>query len=212
MADETEPGPELQKTPHEAAGGASLAGDGSLLEVTAKLAGEPGTDHPSCVHPTLGSIARAVDEHSSEAAREALRPLAPELIGTALPGFDTSARLVAMCVSTALASPGNEHITADENRRLSAARQTALHLLRGRGAGYALAVDFPDGEPQLRGVARWWVPALGVVGLSERFYRCFVATGHVAQAVAVTARVSGTARDLRLRQLLRMCIAATPRD
>lgn len=189
----------------------------ALLEVVSQLAGESPTDRPRCVHPTLGAIARAVHDHSSEAGRAELPALAPRLIGTALPGIDTSARLVAICASTALSCPRPHHTTAHENRQLVAARQTALRLLRGRSVGYAIAaVGTAEPEPRLCGAARWWVPLLGPVGLSERFYRGVVAGGQAAAAVAVVARASGAAsaaeRDRRLRQLLRMCITVTPAD
>jgi hypothetical protein len=43
--------------------------------------------------------------------------------------------------------------------------------------------------------------------LSESFYRGFVATEHAAEAVAVTARASGGHSDVRLRRLLKQCLA-----
>jgi len=172
--------------------------DPCLLQLVSKLAREPWTDRPSCVHPTLGSIGRMVHDCSSRENRAALLPLAPAFIGTAHVGFETSARLVALCVSTALASPDQRRITADEHRRLAAAHQTALYLLSGR-----------EGQ-QLGGLARWWFPVLDRVGLSEPFYRTFVATEHAAEAVAVTARASGADSGVRLRQLLRQCLATAP--
>jgi hypothetical protein len=158
-----------------------------VLELVSKLAREPWTDRPSCVHPVLGSIARMVHDHSTRAGRRALLPLAPSFIDTAHRGFETSARLVALCVSTALTSPGE--IPKDEHARLSKAHQTALYFL--------------GSQEQPSGVARWWLPALDRLGLSEPFYRTFVATGHAAEAVAVTARTSDGDSDVRLRRLLK---------
>lgn len=159
-----------------------------VLELVSKLAREPWTDRPSCVHPVLGSIARMVHDHSTKAGRRALLPLAPAFLGTAQAGFETSARLVALCISTALTTAGE--LTRDEHARLSNAQRTALYLL-GNG-------EAPGGA------ARWWLPALDRVGLSEPFYRTFVAGEHAAEAVAVTARA---ADDVRLRQLLKRCLA-----
>jgi hypothetical protein len=51
------------------------------------------------------------------------------------------------------------------------------------------------------------------LGWSEPFYRTFVATEHAAEAVAVTARTANGDRDVRLRSLLKQCLAvhiATP--
>jgi hypothetical protein len=113
--------------------------------------------------------------------------LAPHFLDTARVGFERSARLVALSVSTALVSG---QIRADERARLARAHRTALHLLG--------SADEP------RGVARWWLPVLGRFGWSEPFYRTFVATEHAAEAVAVAARV---ADDVRLRGLLKQCLA-----
>jgi hypothetical protein len=159
-----------------------------VLELVSKLAREPWTDRPTCVHPVLGSIARMVHDHSTKAGRRALLPLAPDFLQTAKPGFEGSARLVALCVSTALATAGE--LTDEEQARLSTAHQTAMYLL--------------DAEEGPGGAARWWLPVLDRVGLSEPFYRTFVATEHAAEAVAVTARA---ADDVQLRQLLKQCLA-----
>jgi hypothetical protein len=164
-----------------------------VLELVSRLVREPWTDRPTCVHPVLGSIARAVHDHSSTAGRRALLPLAPAFVDTARTGFDLSARLVALCVSTALSCPGE--LTKDERARLSRGHQTALYLL----------AEEPSGRPG--GVARWWLPVLSRLRLSEPFYRTFVATEHAAEAVAVAARTSAGDRDVRLRRLLKQCLA-----
>jgi hypothetical protein len=159
-----------------------------VLELVSKLAREPWTDRPTCVHPVLGSIARMVHDHSTKAGRRALLPLAPAFLGTARAGFETSARLVALCISTALTTAGE--LTRDEHARLSNAQRTALYLL--------------GNEEAPGGTARWWLPPLDRIGLSEPFYRTFVAGEHAAEAVAVTARA---ADDVQLRQLLKRCLA-----
>jgi hypothetical protein len=161
------------------------------MELVSKLAREPWTDRPTCVHPTLSAVARAVHDHSSSAGRRDLLPLAPSFIGTAQPGFEPSARVVALCVSTALT--GGE-MTKDERVRLLKAHQTAIYLMTDR--------EEPGGS------ARWWLPMLGRFGWSEPFYRTFVATEQSAEAVAVTARGANGDRDTRLRQLLKQCLAA----
>lgn len=171
--------------------GRAVRPDPCVMELVSKLAREPWTDRPSSVHPTLSAVARAVHDHSSSAGRRALLPLASSFIGTARPGFESSARVVALCVSTALA---DGELTKDERIRLGNAHQTAIHLMTGRE------------EPG--GAARWWLPMLGRFGWSEPFYRTFVATEQAAEAVAVTARGSNGDRDIRLRQLLKQCLAA----
>lgn len=182
--------------------------DGTLMELTALLAGEPWTDHPESVHPTLGSVARCVYDHSSLAARADLLPLAPSLIGTATAGLEIPARLVVTCVSTALSSPVPARIGAQESRRLHAARRTALYLLARADAHGEEGVE---GHAQPRLLTRVWLWALGPVPLAEPIYRRVVSAEVVAEAVAVTARASGDERDQRLSCLLRWCLALTRR-
>jgi hypothetical protein len=159
--------------------------DPCVLELVSRLAREPWTDRPACVHPVLGAVARAVHDHSTSKGRRELLPLAPQFLDTARAGFEPSARVVALCASTALTADG---LQGDERRRMQAAHRTALHLL--------------GTEERPAGAARWWLPVLGQ--RSEAFYRTFVATEQVAEAVAVTARSAG---DVRLRSLLKLCLA-----
>lgn len=163
-----------------------------VLELVSKLAREPWTDRPTCVHPVLGSVARMVHDHSSSTGRRALLKLAPSFLNTARAGFETSARLVALCVSTALTCAGE--LSKDEYARLSRAHHMSLHFLGSQP-------DWPGG------ISGWWLPVFNRVRLSEPFYRNFVATEHAAEAVAVTARASGGDNDVRLRQLLKQCLA-----
>ncbi|WBQ03356.1 hypothetical protein [Kribbella sp. CA-293567] len=158
-----------------------------VLELVSKLAREPWTDRPACVHPVLGSIARMVHDHSTKAGRRKLLPLAPAFLGTAEPGIDRSARLVALCVATARTAATD--LGQGERGRLARAHQTALFLLKSAPA--------PDGP------ARWWLPVLDRIALSEPLYRNFIAPEHAAEAVVVAAR---TADDIRLRHLLKQCL------
>ncbi len=178
-----------------------------ILEVVSRLAGEPWTDRPTSVHSTLGSIARVAYQQSSAEGRAALLPMARALVDTASIGFEAPARLVATCVATALASPHQDQITAEESHRMASARSTALYLLGRCGAG-ADASD-RDHVGDTRGAPRWWMRLMDPFRLTEPFYRVMVAPDAAAAAVAVTARASGDDRDQRLRQLLRWCIAVT---
>lgn len=152
------------------------------MELVSKLAREPWTDRPTCVHPTLSAAARAVHDHSSPAGRRELLSLAPRFIDTARPGLEVSARVVALCVSTALA-------TGEESVRLRKAQAAALYLLTGEGEG------------------RWWLRR----GWSEPFYRTFVAPEQVAESIAVAAHRAND-RELRnlLKQCLAVHGALRP--
>lgn len=186
--------------------GPAVDPDMSLIRLAARLGGEPGNDYPECVHPTLGAVARGVYDHSSDAAKPALLPLAPRLLGTACTGLDVPARLVATCVSTALASPLPDRIDPDRSRRLEAARRTAFYLISRAGGGADA-----DREQVPRMATRVWLHLLDPFRLTEPTYRRLVSAEAAAEAVVVTARASGDACDERLSQLLRWCIDLTRR-
>jgi hypothetical protein len=44
-----------------------------FMELASLLAGERWSDHPACTHPLLAAVARQVNDHTSDAARMALR-------------------------------------------------------------------------------------------------------------------------------------------
>jgi len=52
-----------------------------FMELASYLAGEPWSDHPRCTHPLLAVLARAVNDHVSDAGRPRLAPLIPRVIG-----------------------------------------------------------------------------------------------------------------------------------
>ena len=52
-----------------------------FMELASFLAGEPWSDHPSCTHPLLASLARDVNDHVDDYARSRLAPLIPAVIG-----------------------------------------------------------------------------------------------------------------------------------
>lgn len=50
-----------------------------LMEYTSIIAGERFSDHPRCTDPALAAVARAVNDYSSDAARQPLAALASDL-------------------------------------------------------------------------------------------------------------------------------------
>jgi hypothetical protein len=58
-------------------------GEMCLLEAAAYMAGEPWSDHPQCVCPTLGAFGRSLNDRLPDDKRQLLKPLLPELLGTA---------------------------------------------------------------------------------------------------------------------------------
>lgn len=51
------------------------------MELASYLAGEKWSDRPRCTHPLLATLARGVNDTSSDAARPLLAPLIPAVIG-----------------------------------------------------------------------------------------------------------------------------------
>ena len=52
-----------------------------FMELASYLAGERWSDHPACTHPLLATVARLVNDHTSDAGRRNLAELAPSVIG-----------------------------------------------------------------------------------------------------------------------------------
>ena len=52
-----------------------------FMEFASYLAGERWSDHPACTHPLLGLLARKVNDHISDEARQGLIGLVPDVIG-----------------------------------------------------------------------------------------------------------------------------------
>lgn len=52
-----------------------------FMEFASYLAGEKWSDRPACTHAALAELARAVNDHIGDKARQQLLPLVPEVIG-----------------------------------------------------------------------------------------------------------------------------------
>jgi hypothetical protein len=73
-----------------------------LMEYTSVLAGERFTDAPRCTDPVLATVARCVNDYSSDAARQRIAPLAGDLTTANGAGDDVHVRLVRRCLIAAL--------------------------------------------------------------------------------------------------------------
>jgi hypothetical protein len=74
-----------------------------FMEYASHLAGERWSDHPSCTHPAVASLARAVNDCTNDASRGALVPMIPSVIG--LHGSDDRMRLIVGVRASAAALP-----------------------------------------------------------------------------------------------------------
>jgi hypothetical protein len=66
-----------------------------VMEAVAYIAGEPWSDHPKCVDPTLTSFGIRLNDRFDSERRQLLKPLIPKLIGTADDGHQDARRWMA---------------------------------------------------------------------------------------------------------------------
>jgi hypothetical protein len=102
-----------------------------FMEMASYLAGERWSDRPACTHPLLGSLARLVNDHTSDAGRGGLVELIPSVIGLTSDDPRVDVRLMLRSATTALpvASAGRQ-------------RALAVSILAGEHA-----IDVLDGRP-----------------------------------------------------------------
>jgi len=73
-----------------------------FMEFASLLAGERFTDHPSCTHPLLAALARHVNDHTSDPARQRLAGLIPSVIGLTGDDLHIDARIALRSATMAL--------------------------------------------------------------------------------------------------------------
>lgn len=136
-----------------------------FMEFASHLSGEAWSDHPACTHPVLASLARMVNDCTSDEARSRLMTLIPSVIG--LHGEDPRVRLV---VALRAATAGLPVVSADHQRAL------AVGILNcQRHLGRASDDDAIDVSAQVRAAfdlapqtERWAREFMGSVGSWSR--------------------------------------------
>jgi hypothetical protein len=73
-----------------------------FMELASYLAGERWSDHPACTHPLLASVARLVNDHTSDAGRPRLAELIPSVIGLIGDDLHIDALITLRCSAIAL--------------------------------------------------------------------------------------------------------------
>jgi hypothetical protein len=74
-----------------------------FMEFASYLAGQRWSDHPSCTHPTLASLARLVNDLTSDSARHRLSPHIVSVVG--LTGDDPRVPVILSALAAAAALP-----------------------------------------------------------------------------------------------------------
>ncbi|TAM82082.1 MAG: hypothetical protein EPN43_13925 [Jatrophihabitans sp.] len=184
MASHTPPAvPDLLPLP--AAGRHLDPADGAcLMEAASLLAGEPFSDHPHCVHPTVAALARLLNDATTTAGRAALWRLLPDLVANPA-GSARTAPAVVLHVLTVVGAGCDVGLLGRLARRRAARRLARLD----RG-----------------GLPACWVRA------TDALYRRAPAERGLRRALAHLARVAdGDLIDRRAADLLGACAhGATP--
>ena len=135
-----------------------------FMEYASHLAGERWSDHPSCTHPAVAALARAVNDCSSDDSRGLLVPLIPSVIG--LTGRDDRMRLIVSIRASSAALP-----VASESRQRAIAVGLAHCevLLEGdeSAVGTTLRSAIRGAFDQAPGAERWARAFLGTVGTAK---------------------------------------------
>jgi hypothetical protein len=85
-----------------------------FMEMASFLAGERWSDHPQCTHPLLASVARMVNDSTSDGSRQQLAGLIPSVIGTSRddPRWDVHIARRAALTALPIASAERQRVLA----------------------------------------------------------------------------------------------------
>jgi hypothetical protein len=122
-----------------------------FMELASYLAGEQWSDHPACTHSLLASVARLVNDYTSDAERPGLAELIPSVIGLTGDDLHIDALISLRCATIALPIAA-----ADRQRVLAVSVLVSERVLAELdGSGDSLA---PETERVLASVphARQW--------------------------------------------------------
>jgi hypothetical protein len=95
-----------------------------FMELVSFLAGERWSDHPACTHPLLGSLARLVNDYTTDARRHRLTALIPNVIGLTSDDPRIDVRIALRSAATALPV-----VAAERQRVMAVAVVVADRLL-----------------------------------------------------------------------------------
>ncbi|GAB3158525.1 hypothetical protein GCM10027059_03410 [Myceligenerans halotolerans] len=170
-----------------------------FMELASFLAGERWSDHPSCTHPLVAMLARAVNDLTSDHARPQLAPLIPSVIGLTSDDQRWDVRIALRAAQAALPiSP------ADRQQTLAVAiygAERMLDVLDDRPSG-TLAPESAEALASVPKTAAWAERfCAGTTVRPKRFVRD-AAPSVVSTAVQGISEAFVPDVDARLRNLL----------
>ena len=170
-----------------------------FMEMASYLAGERWSDHPRCTHPLLASVARLVNDLTSDANRGRLAELIPSVIGLTTTDPRADLRIALRCATTALPIASAERQNALAVSVLAAERTLAKLDGRPRGQLSAASARVLDSAPL---AARWARTFASGLDVSVDGCRRFGAPNAVRVAVPGIAEACVPDPDDRLYELL----------
>jgi hypothetical protein len=175
-----------------------------FMELASYLAGERWSDHPSCTHPLLATLARLVNDHTTDAGRNDLGRLVPSVIGLTGDDAHIDVRITLRAATAALP------VAASERQRvLAVSLLTAERLLSdldGRPDG-ALTDASRSALEQAPDAERWARSFTREIRTGLKGFRRYAAPNTVRQAVVGIAQACIPDPDPRLHDLLAGAIA-----
>jgi len=180
-----------------------------FMEYASHLSGERWSDHPSCTHPAIAALARAVNDCTSDDARGRLVPLIPSVIG--LHGPDDRVRLIVGVRASAAALP-----IASESRQRAisvglAHCESLLETQTGPMADHLRGV-IRNAFVQAPAAEKWARAFLASVGTSKTRLDSWTVDKMVALSIIGMAEACVSDADDRLFRLLSATIDDCARD
>lgn len=179
---------------------------GCFMEFASYLAGESWSDHPACTHPVLASLARMVNDCTSDEGRSRLTALIPSVIG--LRGTDPRVEIM---VSVRAATSALPVVSMDRQRALAVGLLSCERNLDRLGAGSPATSErirrALDGVPNAEKWARDFI--VSVRSWSHARFTSRTADSMLRVAVQGIAEACSPDPDARLFELLSGAISDT---
>jgi len=170
-----------------------------FMEMASYLAGERWSDHPRCTHPLVASMARLVNDHTSDRSRQRLVELVPSVIGLTTEDPRIDVLIARRCATAALPIVSAERQDALAVSVLAAERTLAALDGRPPGGLSAISEEALDSAPL---AARWARSFASGIDTSADRFRRIGAPNAVRLAVQGIAEACVPDPDERLYELL----------
>lgn len=182
-----------------------------FMEYASWLAGESWSDHPACTHPSIASLARMVNDCTSDESRSELVDLIPSVIGLLGDGERTSLTVAIRAASQALP------VVSESRQRALAAGLLRCEERLEKVDAVGSATSLEQGRLALGSTpaaTEWASEFLSASGPMHPHSVPLMIDAVIRTAVVGMAEACVTDSDARLAELLRLVIAdavrATP--